>query len=132
VIAFAGGRQRLSSGIRGVAGLTMLDDNFYGVPQTIAVAMDRLDRLRFVDAALAELRSSGFLGELSRAAASRGLRSRQQMHRIGNDPSITTDPERPRYLLTQALYRSYSQTDSGSIIAHGSRILLPSRDDAHE
>jgi polar amino acid transport system substrate-binding protein len=68
VIAFAGGRQRLSSGIRGVAGLRMLDDNFYGVPQTIAVPIDRLDRLRSVDAALAELRSSGFLaGSVARS-----------------------------------------------------------------
>jgi len=73
VIAFAGGRQRLSSGIRGVAGLRILDDNFYGVPQTIAVPMDRLDRLRFVDATLAELRSSGFLAESVARSGIEGL-----------------------------------------------------------
>ena len=73
VIAFAGGRQRLSSGIRGVAGLRMLDDNFYDVPQTIAVPMDRLDRLRFVDATLAELRSSGFLAESVARSGIEGL-----------------------------------------------------------
>jgi len=32
VVAFAGGRQRLSSGTQNVRGLRLLDDNFYGVP----------------------------------------------------------------------------------------------------
>jgi polar amino acid transport system substrate-binding protein len=63
VIAFAGGRQRLSSGTRGVPGLRMLDDNFYGVPQAVAVPLDRQDRLQLVNAALGEMRASGFLAD---------------------------------------------------------------------
>jgi|SRR5205807_9698842 len=61
VIAFAGGRQRLYSGTRDVQGLRMLDDNFYGVPQAVAVPLNRQDRLQLIDATLAEMRSSGFL-----------------------------------------------------------------------
>jgi polar amino acid transport system substrate-binding protein len=61
VVAFAGGRQRLASGTQNVRGLRLLDDNFYGVPQTIAVPLDRIDRLRLVNAALDELRANGFL-----------------------------------------------------------------------
>jgi polar amino acid transport system substrate-binding protein len=61
VVAFAGGRQRLSSGTQNVRGLRLLDDNFYGVPQTIAVPLERTDRLQLVNAALDELRATGFL-----------------------------------------------------------------------
>jgi polar amino acid transport system substrate-binding protein len=61
VVAFAGGRQRLTSGTQKVPGLRLLDDNFYGVPQTIAVPLDRMDRLQLVDVALDELRANGFL-----------------------------------------------------------------------
>jgi polar amino acid transport system substrate-binding protein len=61
VLAFAGGRQRLSSGTRNVPGLRMLEDNFYGVPQSIAVPLDHPDRLRAIEATLAEMRSSGLL-----------------------------------------------------------------------
>ena len=61
VVAFAGGRQRLASGTQGVRGLRLLDDNFYGVPQAIAVQLGRADRLQLVNAALDELRASGFL-----------------------------------------------------------------------
>jgi polar amino acid transport system substrate-binding protein len=61
VMAFAGGRQRLSSGTHNVPGLRMLDDNFYGVPQAVAVPLDRPDRLRLIDETLAEMRSTGFL-----------------------------------------------------------------------
>jgi polar amino acid transport system substrate-binding protein len=61
VVAFAGGRQRLSSGTHDVPGLRMLDDNFYGVPQAVAVPLDRPDRLQSVNATLAEMRSTGFL-----------------------------------------------------------------------
>jgi polar amino acid transport system substrate-binding protein len=68
VIAFAGGRQRLASATQGVAGLRMLDDNFYGVPQAVAVPIDHQDRLRLVNAALGEMRSSGFLeGSVARS-----------------------------------------------------------------
>jgi polar amino acid transport system substrate-binding protein len=63
VVAFAGGRQRLSSGTRDVPGLRMLEDNFYGVPQAIAAPLDRSDRLQLINAALAEMRSSGFLAD---------------------------------------------------------------------
>jgi len=73
VIAFAGGRQRLSSGTRGVPGLRMLDDNFYGVPQTVAVSRDRQDRLQLVNAALGEMRSSGFLADSVARSGIEGL-----------------------------------------------------------
>ena len=73
VVAFAGGRQRLSSGTRGVTGLRMLDDNFYGVPQTVAVPLDRPDRLRLIDAILAEMRSSGFLADSIARSGIEGL-----------------------------------------------------------
>ena len=48
VVAFAGGRARLLSATRDVSGLRMLDDNFYGVPQAIAVPLDRSDRLQSI------------------------------------------------------------------------------------
>jgi polar amino acid transport system substrate-binding protein len=63
VVAFAGGRARLFSGTRDVSGLRMLDDNFYGVPQAIAVPLDRADRLEAINAALAAMKRSGFLAE---------------------------------------------------------------------
>ena len=59
VVAFAGGRQRLMSGTRDAPRLRMLDDNFYGVPQTIAIPLDHPDRLQRVNETLAQLRSSG-------------------------------------------------------------------------
>jgi len=68
VIAFAGNRQRLAANTRDVAGLRLLPDNFYGVPQTIAVPLDRPDRLKWIDAALDDLRADGFLaGSVSRS-----------------------------------------------------------------
>lgn len=73
VVAFAGGRQRLSSATRGVTGLRMLDDNFYGVPQTVAVPLDRPDRLQLIDATLAEMRSSGFLADSIARSGIEGL-----------------------------------------------------------
>ena len=63
VIAFAGNRQRLAANTRDVPGLRLLPDNFYGVPQAIAVPLDRSDRLRWIDAALDDLRASGFLAD---------------------------------------------------------------------
>ena len=63
VVAFAGGRQRLASGTQNVRGLRLLDDNFYGVPQAIAVPLDRTDRSQLVNAALEELRANGFLAD---------------------------------------------------------------------
>jgi polar amino acid transport system substrate-binding protein len=41
----------------------MLDDNFYGVPQSIAVPLERTDRLALINAALGELRANGFLAQ---------------------------------------------------------------------
>jgi polar amino acid transport system substrate-binding protein len=73
VVAFAGGRQRLISGTQNVRGLRLLDDNFYGVPQTIAVPLDRTDRLQLVNAALDELRASGFLADSVRRSGVEGL-----------------------------------------------------------
>jgi len=63
VVAFAGGRQRLGTGTRDVPGLRMLADNFYGVPQSIAVPLERADRLAALNANLDELRASGFLAD---------------------------------------------------------------------
>jgi polar amino acid transport system substrate-binding protein len=63
VIAFAGNRQRLAANTRGVSGLRLLPDNFYGVPQTIAVPPDRADRLGQLNTALDDLRASGFLAD---------------------------------------------------------------------
>ena len=63
VTAFAGNRQRLADNTRDVAGVRLLPDNFYGVPQTIAVPLDRSDRLDWVNAALDDLRTGGFLAD---------------------------------------------------------------------
>jgi polar amino acid transport system substrate-binding protein len=73
VVAFAGGRQRLTSGTQNVRGLRLLDDNFYGVPQTIAVPLDRTERLQLVNAALDELRGNGFLADSVRRSGVEGL-----------------------------------------------------------
>jgi polar amino acid transport system substrate-binding protein len=61
VVAFAGNRQRLAANTRDVTGLRLLPDNFYGVPQTIAVPLHRGDRLKWINAALDDLRVAGFL-----------------------------------------------------------------------
>ena len=53
--------------------LRLLDDNFYGVPQTIAVPRDRADRLQLVNAALDELRDSGFLADSVARSGVEGL-----------------------------------------------------------
>jgi len=73
VVAFAGGRQRLLSGTRDVRGLRLLDDNFYGVPQAIALPIDRADRLQSIDGTLAELRSTGFLADSIARSGIEGL-----------------------------------------------------------
>jgi polar amino acid transport system substrate-binding protein len=82
VVAFAGNRQRLAANTRNVIGLRMLPDNFCGVPQTIAVVRDRPDRLRWINAALDDLRASGFLAD----SVSRG----------GVDGLEVARPEAPR------------------------------------
>jgi polar amino acid transport system substrate-binding protein len=63
VVAFAGGRQRIAAATRDVTGLRLLDDNFYGVPQAIAVPTGREDRLALVNTALDEFRASSFLAD---------------------------------------------------------------------
>ena len=63
VTAFAGNRQRLLANTQNVTGLRLLSDNFYGVPQTIAVPLERSDRLKWINAALDDLRRDGFLAE---------------------------------------------------------------------
>jgi polar amino acid transport system substrate-binding protein len=63
IVAFAGGRQRLRSGTQDVPGLRMLADNFYGVPQSIAVPLERADRLALLNATLDDLRAKGFLAD---------------------------------------------------------------------
>ena len=73
VVAFAGGRQRLTSGTQNMRGLRMLDDNFYGVPQAIAVPLERKDRLQLVNAALDELRANGFLADSVARSGVEGL-----------------------------------------------------------
>lgn len=73
VIAFAGGRQRLASGAQNVPGLRLLSDNFYGVPQTIAVPSDRPDRLAMVNAAIDAMRESGFLADAVKRSGIDGL-----------------------------------------------------------
>lgn len=73
VVAFAGGRQRLASGARNEPGLRLLDDNFYGVPQTIAVPLDRPERLSIVNDAIDAMRKSGFLTDAIRRSGIEGL-----------------------------------------------------------
>ena len=51
----------------------LLNDNFYGVPQTVAVQLDRADRLQLVNAALDELRANGFLADSVRRSGVEGL-----------------------------------------------------------
>jgi polar amino acid transport system substrate-binding protein len=73
VVAFAGGRARLLSATGDVSGLRILDDNFYGVPQAIAVPLDRSDRLQAINAALAEMKQSGFLAEAVKRSGIDGI-----------------------------------------------------------
>ena len=73
VTAFAGGRQRLVSGAKNEPGLRLLSDNFYGVPQTIAVPLNRQDRLVAVNTAIDAMRESGFLADSIRHSGIEGL-----------------------------------------------------------
>lgn len=88
VVAFAGGRQRLISGTRNVRGLRMLDDNFYGVPQTIAVQLESTDRLQLVNAALDELRANGFLADSVARSGVDGL----TVAPVENSGTVTSKP----------------------------------------
>lgn len=63
VIAFAGNRQRLAANTRDATGLRLLRDNFYGVPQAIAVPLGQSDRLKWINAALDDMRANGFLAD---------------------------------------------------------------------
>jgi polar amino acid transport system substrate-binding protein len=51
----------------------LLDDNFYGVPQAIAVQLGGADRSQAVNAALDELRASGFLADSVARSGVEGL-----------------------------------------------------------
>jgi polar amino acid transport system substrate-binding protein len=73
VVAFAGGRARLLNATRDVSGLRMLDDNFYGVPQAVAVPLDRSDRLQAINAALAKMRQNGFLADAVKRSGIDGI-----------------------------------------------------------
>ncbi len=70
VIAFGGNRQRLrmAADMDKTLGLRLLPDNLYAVPQAIAVAPGDAALLGFVNSALDNMRSSGFL----EAAVKRG------------------------------------------------------------
>ena len=63
VIAFTGNRQRLASNTRDAPAVRLLPDNFYGVPQAIAVPLDRSDRLNWINRALDDMRTGGFLAD---------------------------------------------------------------------
>ena len=71
--AFAGNRQRLRVSTRDIPGLRLLPDNLYGVPQTIAVPLGRADLVVRLDAALDEMRASGFLAESVAASGVDGI-----------------------------------------------------------
>jgi polar amino acid transport system substrate-binding protein len=73
IVAFAGGRQRIAAATREDRGVRLLDDNFYGVPQAIAVPLDRTDRLTLVNSALDEMRASGFLVDAIARSGIEGL-----------------------------------------------------------
>jgi polar amino acid transport system substrate-binding protein len=51
----------------------MFDDNFYGVPQAVAVPLDHQDRLQLLNARLTEMRSSGFLADSVARSGIEGL-----------------------------------------------------------
>jgi polar amino acid transport system substrate-binding protein len=70
VDAFAGNRQRLAVGTRHLPDLRLLPDNLYGVPQTVAVALERPEVLASINVALDEMRNSGFL---ARSVADSGV-----------------------------------------------------------
>ena len=70
---FAGNRQRLATAVRGITGLHLLPDNLYGVPQTVAVALDQPDRLAGINAALDDMRASGFLADAVRRSGVDGI-----------------------------------------------------------
>lgn len=71
--AFAGNRQRLRVSTRDMPGLRLLPDNLYGVPQTIAVPLGRADLVARLDAALDEMRASGFLADSVAASGVDGI-----------------------------------------------------------
>jgi polar amino acid transport system substrate-binding protein len=73
VVAFAGGRQRLASATRHVPGLRLLDDNFYGVPQAIAVPLGQENRVTLLNSALEEFRRSGRLAGWIASSGIEGL-----------------------------------------------------------
>ncbi|MES2912801.1 MAG: transporter substrate-binding domain-containing protein [Pseudomonadota bacterium] len=75
VVAFGGNRQRLgmAAGIDKNLGLRLLPDNLYAVPQAIAIAPGNPALLAFVNSALDEMRSSGFLEAAVRRGGIEGV-----------------------------------------------------------
>src|SRR5215510_7668180 len=59
--AFGANRQRLTDGMRNVAGLRLLPDDLYGVEQTIIVPNGKAEGLKSVNEFIDDIRSSGFL-----------------------------------------------------------------------
>lgn len=72
-VAFAGNRQRLAASTRGVAGLHLLPDNLYGVPQAVATRLDADGALQHVNTALNEMRASGLLDDAVRRSGVDGI-----------------------------------------------------------
>ncbi len=73
VAGFAGNRQRLAAGVRGIPGIHLLPDNLYGVPQTVAVRLDAGPLQQSIDAALDDMRRSGFLDDSVRRSGVDGI-----------------------------------------------------------
>ena len=61
--AFGANRQRLTNLMKDTAGLRMLPDNLFGVPQTIIVPQGRPEVLSAVNRFIDDVRASGFLKE---------------------------------------------------------------------
>ncbi len=73
VHAFGANRQRLGAAMRGAQGLRLLPDNLYGVPQTIALPIDKPELLAQVNKAIDEMRASGFLKDAIEKSGIDGL-----------------------------------------------------------
>jgi polar amino acid transport system substrate-binding protein len=73
IAAFAGNRQRLRAAIQDKTGLHLLPDSLYGVPQAIAIPLDRPDLLKTINAELDAMRASGFLAAAMRNSGVEGI-----------------------------------------------------------
>jgi polar amino acid transport system substrate-binding protein len=59
--AFGTNRQRLTESVRNVAGVRLLEDDLYGVEQTIIVPKGALEELKAINQFIDDIRTSGFL-----------------------------------------------------------------------